>query len=45
MVANLKAGNLVIHRPYKKKATYYSPKGMFSEEEQRLLIETVEHGQ
>lgn len=42
MVANLEAGNIVVHRPYRDVPTYYFPKGMFSEEEQRLCIDTVE---
>ena len=44
MVANILAGNVVSYRYYKDGAKYYFPHDMFSEEEQRLFIETVEHG-
>ncbi|TSC64231.1 MAG: hypothetical protein G01um1014106_218 [Parcubacteria group bacterium Gr01-1014_106] len=42
MKVNLAAGNVVVHRPYGGEPTYYFPRGMFSLEQQRLFIETME---
>lgn len=42
MVANLKAGNVVVCRPYQGKPTYYFPKGIFSVEEQQEFIEKLQ---
>ena len=43
MVANIQAGNIVVHRPLVGLPTYYFPKGMLSPEDQQRFIHVVEH--
>jgi hypothetical protein len=43
MQANIEAGFVAVHRPYKGKPVFHFPEGMFSDEEQQLFIDIFEH--